>query len=222
MSGTRPGLGLWAAGCGAAELLGIALAALWWVLIDRNFPAPETLAGKWAMVVAKGLAGLLEGAVLGVVQAGLLRLRYPALSVGGWTRVTMGLAMLGWMLGSAPSILLVPDMDPQGVPSDPPPGITALYAAGFGLVVGAAFGAAQWLVLRRAARRALLWIPANMIGWAVALPLIYLAASVGSAELGVGAIAVRAVLGGLGAGLLFGLVTGLFLRRIPPPVTAPV
>ena len=85
-------------------------------------------------------------------------------------------------------------------------------AAGFGLLIGAIFGAVQGLALMRGAERAWLWIAANALGWGVALPVIYAAAS----EAG-GNIAAPAAAGaGLVAGLLLGLVTGAFLRWMPP------
>lgn len=210
-SRTRLGFGRWTLGCGFAEFAGIALAALWWVMMDRLNPEPAGAATMGLMLVAKGAAGLIEGAILGLVQAILLRRRYPRLSVRGWAFATILLAGAGWVLGSAPSIFL---SGGAAAGADPPLGQVLGFAAAFGLAVGAAFGAAQWLVLRRAAIRAVLWIPANMLAWAAALPVIYLAASLGGGAAQIGEVALRALAGGLGAGLLLGAILYLFIRRM--------
>lgn len=55
-----------------------------------------------------------------------------------------------------------------------------------------------------------------MAGWAVALPVIYLAASMGSGAPSPVEIAWRGLIGGLIAGLLFGIVTALWFGKITP------
>jgi hypothetical protein len=133
----------------------------------------------------------------------------------GWVAATIILAVLGWLLGSAPSIFF--PVEGAGQPLlEPSLAQMVALAALFGLTIGAAFGGAQWLVLRHAARRAWLWIPANIAGWMAALPLIYLSASVGADELSLVEVTARAVSGGFGAGLVLGAITYLFLRRIIP------
>lgn len=204
----------WTLACGLAELLGIGAAALWWVMLDRLEPEPRTLLACMVMLLGKGLSGLFEGTILGLIQGALLRLRYPRLSVRGWIAATCALAVLGWLLGSAPSIFLPqqagsPDFDPSLT-------LTIALASVSGALVGVLFGAAQWLVLRHAASRASLWIWANASAWAVALPLIYIAASTGPAEPSTLQVALRGVVGGLGAGLLLGAVQYPFLMHIDP------
>jgi hypothetical protein len=214
MSGNRIGFWRWTITCGIAEFLGIALAALWWVLVDRLEPEPDRLAMQLFMLALKGCSGIIEGAILGYAQATVLRRGYPALSRRGWTAATMILAFIGWVLGSAPSIFTAVN---GGTSVSIEPSITQvmLFAALFGLAVGAAFGGAQWLVLRRAARRAYLWVPANMVAWMVALPVIYAAASHGSGVPGVLEVAVRGSAGGLAAGLLLGAIMYPFFCRMP-------
>jgi hypothetical protein len=210
------GLMRWSVACGLAELGGVALAALWWVLVDRADPAPAGPVAKAAILFGKGAAGLVEGAMLGSVQAILLKRTYPGLSIRGWTIATIALASLGWLLGSAPSVLFASEPASAASPAEPSLGLVILFAALFGLAVGAAFGAAQWLVFRRAARGASWWIAANMAGWAIALPVIYAFASAGASAPSLAEVVVRGLAGGLVAGLLLGLVTGLAFRRIVP------
>jgi len=210
-----PSLALWTVVCGLAELLGIATGALWWVGWDQLNPEPVGAATKAGMLAIKGLSGLVEGLILGLAQAWLLRRRYTALSAVAWSSVTCALALLGWTIGS--SFAIYGGAEAGAPPADPGPVATVIMSAGFGLAVGAVFGAGQALVLRRAARRAWVWIAANAAGWAIALPAIYLAASVGG---GPGLLPLAAG-SGLAAGLMLGLVTGLSLRWMPPRETDP-
>jgi hypothetical protein len=216
MSGDRIGFWRWTIACGLAEFLGIAIAALWWVLADRLEPEPASLSAQLAMLALKGCSGLLEGAILGFAQATVLRRLYPALSRRGWVAGTMFIAVVGWIVGSAPSIMLAGSGAESAGSFEPSMGQVILYAALFGFFAGAAFGATQWLALRRAARRAALWIPANMAGWMVALPVVYIAASAGSGEFGMAEIALRGLSGGLGAGLILGALIYPFFSWMPP------
>jgi hypothetical protein len=207
---------IWPVACSFAEFGSIALAALWWVAMDLIEPSPTTATAKVAMILAKGAAGAIEGIILGYVQATVLRRDYPLLLRRGWVVATTALAVIGWLLGSAPSILIAADPASVSPPFEPSLGMTALFATGFGLILGALFGAAQWLVFRLAAHGAAWWILANMAGWAAALPIIYLAASIGDGSPNPIEIATRGLIGGLAAGLLFGIVSGLWFSRITP------
>ena len=202
----------WIAACAIGETLGIALAACWWVAVDRIDPEPVTLTAKLAMLAAKSAAGIVEGGLLGMLQAWALRLRYPALSPTGWTLATVALAVLGWAIGSSFAIFASAE---GSAPPDPGLVPTMAMASGFGLAVGALFGLVQTMPLRRAAQPGMWWILFNAIGWAVALPAIYLAAS---ADLGLGlaGVALGGLAGGAIAGALLGAVTSLAFAHMPP------
>lgn len=93
--------------------------------------------------------------------------------------------------------------------------VVAAGAAG-GAVAGAAFGIAQWLVLRRHARPAGGWIAASAIGWAVALGWIMLAASLPGAATPLPVVVAGGAVGGLAAGVSVGLVTGWWFVKLAP------
>jgi hypothetical protein len=57
---------------------------------------------------------------------------------------------------------------------------------------------------------------ANTIGWMAALPLIYIAASVGSGELAAAEVALRGLASGLAASLILGALLYPFILRMPP------
>lgn len=206
---------LWIVACAVAELLGIAAAGAWWVALDRINPDPMGYGAKLVMLAGKGASGLVEGVVLGLLQGMALRRIYPRLNLKHWIVATAGLAIAGWGTGSSFAIFS-PAAASSAAPFDPGPLTTILLAAGFGLVVGALFGLVQALPLRKAATNALWWVPANALGWAAALPSIYLAASTGSEDQPLWQVAMLGVAGGLLGGLLLGLVTSIFFRSMPP------
>lgn len=76
----------WIFACGLAEFAGIALAALWWVAMDSINPAPTAAIAQAIMILVKGAAGLIEGIILGFVQATVLRRAYPCclVAIGLW------------------------------------------------------------------------------------------------------------------------------------------
>lgn len=204
----------WVLLCAAAEMLGIALAAGWWLAADSLNPEPRTVLARFAMLELKALAGLVEGLVLGVAQAWWLKARYPALPVTGWAMLTTALAVAGWGIGSSFSIFSA-----SGAATPPPAAaldlpMVAVLAATIGALLGGSFGLVQWIALRQAAARAHWWIIANAAGWALAMPCVYLAASVdGASPVGT---ALLALAGGAGAGLMLGAITAIALRAMPP------
>jgi len=203
-------LGRWVLYCGAAELVGVAAGAAWWLAWDWVNPEPATLIAQVAMLGAKGLSGVVEGVILGLVQSGLLRRLYPRLDRRAWIVATATMAVMGWLVGSSFAILGVGGAEGSVTP-DPGPLTTVLLAGSFGFAVGAVFGMAQSLVLRKVVGRGWIWVGANAAGWALALPGIYLAAS---ADAGAATLLLAAA-SGVVAGLILGLVTGVALRWMP-------
>lgn len=202
----------WIEACAAGELLGIASAALWWVTCDRFDPAPTGFAAQMAMFLAKSGSGVLQGLILGYLQGWVLRRPYPALRTGHWVTATTVIATGGWALAAWRSVFgdaAGADMAVTGLLQ------TALTSALFGIVVGLLFGSAQALVLRGVAYRPHWWIVANMLGWGLALPCIYVASAVGSDDPGSIEIAVRGLVGGVVSGLALGAVTGVALSLMP-------
>ncbi len=196
----------WALACGLAELVGLAAAAGWWVTMDHLSPDPESIAGKIGMIALKSLAGIVEGGVLGTVQAFVLRRRYPSIDAPAWMVFTTLAAAAGWALASA-----IPMIVGSAMVSPTLPRLTL-----GGAVVGGIFGVVQAWVLRRAATGANWWIVGNAAGWAVALPLVYLAASVDVAGRDLAAMLAISLMAGIAAGIAIGAATGLTLWRITP------
>ena len=202
----------WVGVCAAAELLGIALGTGWWVAMDRIAPDPASLAGKFAMLGLKSLSGLVEGVVLGLLQGLVLRRLYPRLPLPAWIALTALLAIGGWAAGSAIPIFGGPGGEE---PAEPSLFLSIVLAAGFGLAAGALFGAVQAAALRRAASASYWWIIVNAAGWALALPVIYAAASLPDAASPIWLILAAGLASGATAGIVLGAVTGLAFWRMP-------
>ena len=97
---------------------------------------------------------------------------------------------------------------------EPPQWLVLLLAAGLGAVAGAMLSFAQWLAMRGVVKGSKIWIPANMLAWAVGMPLIF--AGIDLAQrleplwqiLGVMAIVLALT------GALVGVIHGAFLVRL--------
>jgi hypothetical protein len=166
------------------------------VVRSRNSSDHTGWSAAWAVL----LGGLLCGAMLGGVQWLLLRRHLVPLK--GWVLTstagfTLGYAVV-WVLGGASygaeygHHALPHSLDGAGLPG--------------GALLGALFGAAQWLVLRRSVARASWWVPANAAGFAASWALAattsvddIIAHFVGGALLG-------AVLGAVAGGVLLWLL----------------
>lgn len=200
--------------CAVAEFLGIGAAALWYGVVNVVVGEPVPLlarAGAWLLMT---LAAVPEGLVLGGLQAVGIRWFLPSVSMRRWIVATVAVGIVGWAIGTFIPLFVVGPA-PGDVPVDEPGlAATALFAAVFGLAVGAIFGLAQYWALPGEARRRPLWVVANTAGWGLGLPCIYVAAQLGGDLDGwVPRIAAWA-LGGLGAGAALGGATGLALLRM--------
>ncbi len=204
----------WIEACAAGELLGIGAAALWWVTVDRF----QTLSGaypiEWLLFAAKALSGVIQGLLLGLLQGWALRRQFPALNLRAWVATTTLVGLLLWGVAAWHTSFAPLYGDPLLPPVDTV-FQTAVASAAFGLVLGLVFGAAQALVLRRAAGQVHWWVTANAIGWGAALPCIYVAGAVGSAAPGSLEIAFRGLIGGVASGVVLGTITGLSFAVMP-------
>jgi hypothetical protein len=87
-------------------------------------------------------------------------------------------------------------------------------AAGMGLILGAILGVPQWRVLRRHLSGSGWWVPANAVAWAVAMPLIFLAAGMPLPQDALAPLlaVVAAIIAGAGA--IAGAIHGIVLVRL--------
>jgi len=190
----------WIEACAAGELLGIGAAALWWVTVDRFDPVPVGQTAEWLVFFGKALSGLIQGLTLGLLQGWALRRQFPALNLRAWVTATSLVGIAVWSIAAWYAVF--PPLN--GDPLLPPVETlfqTAVASAGFGLGLGILFGAAQALVLYRAAGQAHWWVAVSAIGWG---------AEPSSLE-----IASRGLIGGVVSGVVLGTITGLSFAVMP-------
>lgn len=200
----------WIAANALGELLGLGLAVVVTIGAARAHalpPAAEILVVTMAFLAV----GAYEGAIVGAAQWLVLRRVLPSIGGKRWIGATVVGAVIAWMLGRIPSALA--DFSGGGA-VEPPLLVIVVLSSAAGAVLGSILGVAQWVVLRDHVRRAGVWIGANALAWAVAMPLIFIAAGIPSSHtpaLAIGALALVAV---GAAGMLVGAIEGAFLRLL--------
>jgi hypothetical protein len=202
----------WILFCGMAEFLGIALAAILMVLgLGWEDQLPNLPVWLFPFFLAL-VSGSIEGAIVGRLQWTVLREIYPRIRVYAWMRVTILAAVIAWLLGLLPSILL----SASGAEvSEPSRALMIGMGALTGLFLGALFGFFQSFILRQIVRRSYLWILANALGWMVGMALIFTAASWVREGWPIALIGWVAGVSGLLAGFSVGIATGMVFPRLP-------
>jgi hypothetical protein len=214
----RPGLPpgtwkKWVFACGTGEFLGITAAAGIAIAHRLLLGEPASNSDRLLNLFFMLLAGALEGSILAYFQYRLIGKIFPEIAWKQWLAYTIAAAISAWMLGMLPSLFLTENgaTDPG---MEPAPLIFYSMAALMGLLLGALFGYFQWLPLKGLRKEAMLWIPANALGWAVGMVFIFLGASWPDTSTGWPLILLAGALGGITGGLSVGAVTGFFLLRI--------
>lgn len=183
------------AGLGAGTVAGVGLLVLF--------------NGGWFGIVTSTVAfALVCGLVLGVLQHRTLVELLPYLHRGEWIGWTVFGASLVWAALVGASII------EQGMPRIgywPSETGSLVLGGGMGVVVGAA----QWMHLKEWVQRPWRWILLNTVAWGLATPLLWLV----SIEVGAMNLARGFPLGAgllLAAGLVVGVLQGLFVPRFDP------
>ncbi|MCI5093571.1 hypothetical protein, partial [Phaeodactylibacter sp.] len=199
--------------CGTGEFLGITAAAGIAIAHRLLLGEPASNSDRLLNLFFMLLAGALEGSILAYFQYRLIGKIFPEIAWKQWLAYTIAAAISAWMLGMLPSLFLTENgaTDPG---MEPAPLIFYSMAALMGLLLGALFGYFQWLTLKGLRKEAMLWIPANALGWAVGMVFIFLGASWPDTSTGWPLILLAGALGGITGGLSVGAVTGFFLLRI--------
>jgi hypothetical protein len=127
-----------------------------------------------------------------------------------WLAATLIGVLVAWFLGSLPATLI--DMgagQTQAPAQEPETWVILTMAAAMGLFLGVILALPQWRVLRWAAARAWVWLPANSAAWAVGMPIVFaavdLAYRVGTVWGAVGVMALALALTGAAVGAVHGL-----------------
>jgi hypothetical protein len=140
----------------------------------------EAIGGLAAALLAFGAAvasGGIEATIVGLAQWWAMRPWFPQIGRFAWWRATLIGALLAYVLGYLPSTLInltQTTADAAATPvAEPSQAVVLLLAVGLGAVGGALLSFAQYLTLRGQAERAGRWVPANMLAWAVGMPIVF-------------------------------------------------
>lgn len=212
MTGPRQRLARWVAFCASAEFLGLAVAALIFGTIQTHLGDGTTLLGKIVRWVLSTSSGAPEGFILGAIQAiGITRIFGLPLDIRTFAIRTIIVALLGWGVGTAIPIFIPTDASTT-IDAERALITILAYACLFGAVAGAVFGLLQRVAFagRRLQRD---WLTANVLGWAIALPIIFLFAQTAGDFDGRIIKVTLWTIGGLLGGIAIGLTTGWALQR---------
>jgi hypothetical protein len=164
-----------------------------------------------SFLIAVGCS-VIEASVVGLAQWWAMHPWLPGITRRAWWMATMIGALLAYILGYLPSTLMsLGEEASQTTISEPAQWIVLLLAGGLGMVAGAVLSFAQWLVLRKHVGHAGWWIPANMLAWAVGMPVIFW--GIDLAQRGQPVIQAGLLMAGvlLLAGAVVGAIHGAFL-----------
>jgi hypothetical protein len=182
---------VWVGGCTVGEAAGAEMSAAILAAVTTGLIIGPLLG--WY-----GVAGLIDGAILGLCQwAALRRLGDPPRLLG-FALVTMSATAFAFTILHAAEAAWGNDV-PRLVLS------VGIYA-----LTGALVAAAQAITLAKRVVRPLRWILAASLGWAVAGLLVGLTAQVLGADVGFAALSGAAA--GIAAGLFLGLCTLVALK----------
>lgn len=208
----------WIAANALGELFGLGATILVFVIIATRLSGGGVIHALLGFALSVA-AGALEATLVGLGQWWAMRPWFPTISARVWWRATLIGALAAYVLGFLPSTII--DLINAGQPAggsapmaEPPQAVVLLLAAGLGLVGGALLSFAQWRVLRRHSRHAGCWIPANMLAWMLAMPLLFWAIDLSQKGQPAGQAAVILALALLAAGALVGALHGLALVQI--------
>ncbi|GAA3561153.1 hypothetical protein GCM10022419_047240 [Nonomuraea rosea] len=153
------------------------------------------------------LAGAVEGSILGLAQAYVLRAALPAITTRAWVRATVTGAVIAWTVGALPIVLGERVLDW-------PPAVLALL----GLTLLTSMGLLQWRVLRGQVRAAWRWVVASSGAWLVALGVFTLVTTPLWQEGQPGWLIVAiGVLGGVAMAATVAALTGAAIAHILAP-----
>lgn len=205
----------WVAANAVGELVGLGTVFAVGYAVFAGGDLPEGRDAQIGIALGMVLLGAFEGFVVGLAQWSALKSRIPWMNGRSWVIATIVGALIAWVFGMIPSTLR--HMGGEETPSadaEPSLWFVLLLATAMGLLLGAILAYPQWRVLRQYVRRPWRWIPANMLAWALGMPIIFL----GAGSIPDGASTGRlfaTILGAITlAGAVVGAVHGTVLMRM--------
>ena len=205
----------WVAANAVAEAVGLGLTLGLTGLVIGRLESIGGALGVLVAFVAAVLSGVIEATVVGLAQWWAMRPWVPGITRRAWWLATLAGALLAYVLGYLPSTImsLMATGDPAAAApmTEPPQAVVLLLAAGLGAVAGAVLSFAQFLALRGHVAHAGRWIPANMLAWAVGMPVVFWAMDLAFKLSSTAAAIAVVALALLAMGAVVGAIHGAFL-----------
>lgn len=164
----------WVAANAVGEMIGLGTT---FAVLGLGLSAASGISGILGILLGYGLAiitGILEATVVGWAQWRVINPWLPKITFKAWWGATLIGALIAYCLGYLPStIMSLQDQSTQTAAVEPEQWVILLLAAGMGLGGGLVLSYFQWRVLRKHVDGARVWLPANMLGWILGMPLIF-------------------------------------------------
>jgi hypothetical protein len=165
----------WTLANGVAELVCLEATYAALVFIANNIkPTTNLELQVYAVIAVTG--AMIEATTVGLAQAWLMHVVFPAVRRIAWWAATLLGTLLAYALGWWPInqiMAFLEDNPPYRTYMDRPfLSDPLLWVILLGAATGAVISFAQWLVLRGKFPRAWKWIEGNALAWACGLPLI--------------------------------------------------
>ena len=206
----------WVATNAVAEAAGLGLTLGLTGLVMGRLESIGGLGGVALAFAAAVLSGAIEATIVGLAQWWAVRPWLPALGRRAWWLATLAGALLAYVLGYLPSTIMgLMETTADAAPAtEPPQWLVLLLAAALGAVAGAVLSFAQSLALRPHVARAGRWIPANMLAWAVGMPVVFWAIDLAFKLSSTAAAVALMVAALLAMGAIVGAIHGAVLVRL--------
>ncbi len=164
----------WVAANTLGEMIGLGTTI---AVLGLGLSVINGISGVLGILAGYGLAiitGILEATVVGWAQWRVLNPWLPKITFKAWWVATLIGALIAYCLGYLPStIMSLQDQSTQSTAVESEQWVIFLLAAGMGLVGGLILSYYQWRVLRKHVNGSRVWLPANMLGWMLGMPLIF-------------------------------------------------
>lgn len=211
----------WIAANALGEMFGLGLTFLVGALVISSLGAEQSVTVILVAFIVAVAGGAIEATLVGLAQWWAMHPWFPGITRRAWWLATLVGALLAYVMGWMPSTLMSLSEQSAGSPNqlaEPAQWLVLLLAAGLGLAGGVVLSFAQWLVMRRTVKGAVVWLPANMLAWLVGMPIIFWGIDILQKVDGLAwQIAIMAGILLL-AGLSVGVIHGSFLVRLARPV----
>jgi hypothetical protein len=199
------------------ELIGFGGAATLSVLAMQAIGASHGFTQVLVTIVGVLSVGAFEGLAVGVAQWRALRGALPSLSARAWIAATVAGAIVAWGVGMAIGTRLGDGTVASPGAAELPWPMVTVGAMAIGALAGSMLAGPQWLVLRRAVPRAVWWVPAHGVAWALGMLVAFGGVSLIDEQT---ALAQAMVIGagtGLAMGGVVSALTGLALVGLVAP-----